>query len=228
MRYGPNIITNGLVLALDAADTNSYVSGSSTWTDLSGNNNTGTLISGSSFNNSNNGVMVFDGIDDYCAIGNLANLNNTSATHEVWVKLTAPTNGLQQQIFARTNTNAGTFSMTKTSGINVFQMNYRNSINTQNTVILNTAPSTNWVHIVITYDGSVFNAYINGVLDTTTSTVTGSLNTGGTFAMALAAQSTGTTAFCPCRIGLARAYNRALSANEVIQNYNATKSRFGL
>ena len=227
MQYGPKIVSDGLVLCLDAADRNSYTGSGATWIDLSNNNNTGTLTNGPTFSSANGGSILFDGIDDYCIIGNLINLNNISATHEIWVKLNAPTNGLQQQIFARTNTNAGTFNITKAL-TNVFQMNYRNSANTQANIILNTAPSTNWIHIVITYKGSIFNAYINGVLDSTTSAVTGALNTGGTFAMALAAQATGTTAFCSCLIGLARAYNRALSANEVLQNFNATRNRFGI
>ena len=59
-----SIITNGLVLYLDAANTKSYVSGSTTWNDLSRNNNTGTLINGSTFNSLNGGSIVFDGIDD--------------------------------------------------------------------------------------------------------------------------------------------------------------------
>jgi hypothetical protein len=227
MDFGPQIVRSGLTLYLDAANKKSYRGTGTSWLDLSGNNNNGTLTNGPTFSNANGGIITFDGIDDYCAITNLVNLNNTSATHEIWVKLNAPNDGLQQQIFARTNINAGTFNITKTSG-NVFQMNYRNSANTQLTVTLNTLPSTNWVHIVITYDGSVFNAYINGVLDTTTSALTGALNTGGTFRMALAAQPTGATAFCPCNIGLARAYNRALSAIEVLQNFNAVKTRFGL
>jgi hypothetical protein len=222
------IVTSGLVMNIDASQLRSYSGSGTTWTDLSGNNNNGALTNGPTFSNANGGIITFDGINDYCAITNLVNLNNTSATHEIWVKLNAPNDGLQQQIFARTNTNAGTFNITKISGTNLFQMNYRNSANTQATVTLNTLPSTNWVHIVITYDGSVFNAYINGVLDTTTSAVTGALNTGGTFAMALAAQTTGATAFCPCNIGLARAYNRALSAIEVLQNFNVTRIRFNL
>ena len=69
---GPNIITNGLVLALDAANTKSYVSGSTVWRDLSGNNNSGSLTNGPTFNSANGGSIVFDGVDDYC-VNSLSN-----------------------------------------------------------------------------------------------------------------------------------------------------------
>ena len=62
---GPTIVTNGLVLALDAGDRNSYVSGSTTWFDLTGVNN-GTLVNGPTFNTGSGGSIVFDGSNDYC------------------------------------------------------------------------------------------------------------------------------------------------------------------
>ncbi len=76
---GPKTVTNGLVLCLDAADRNSYVSGSSIWSDLSGNGNNGTLVSGSSFDSSNGGSIVFDGVDDYVVLNGGSNINNWNA-----------------------------------------------------------------------------------------------------------------------------------------------------
>ena len=65
---GPKIVTSGLVLALDAADKNSYRGSGTSWLDLSGNNNTGTLTNGPTFNGANLGTFVFDGADDYVAL----------------------------------------------------------------------------------------------------------------------------------------------------------------
>ena len=62
---GPKIVTNGLVLALDAADKNSYVGSGTTWKDLSGNSFNGTLTNGPTFSNTNGGAIVFDGTNDY-------------------------------------------------------------------------------------------------------------------------------------------------------------------
>ena len=62
---GPgNIVTNGLVLYLDAANYLSYTSGSTTWRDLSSSNNSGTLTNGPTFSSANGGSIVFDGVDD--------------------------------------------------------------------------------------------------------------------------------------------------------------------
>jgi hypothetical protein len=59
------IVTNGLVLALDAADKNSYPGSGTTWRDMSGNNSNSTLTNSPTFNSANGGSIVFDGVDDY-------------------------------------------------------------------------------------------------------------------------------------------------------------------
>jgi len=69
MYYGPKIVTSGLVLCLDAANKRSYPGTGTTWTDLSGNSNNGTLINGPTFNAGNQGGIVFDGTNDYISIG---------------------------------------------------------------------------------------------------------------------------------------------------------------
>ena len=66
--YNPRTITDGLVLALDAANTKSYPGSGTTWTDLSGNGNNGTLTNGPTYNSSNLGSLSFDGIDDYSTL----------------------------------------------------------------------------------------------------------------------------------------------------------------
>jgi hypothetical protein len=82
---GPKIVTNGLVLALDAADRNSYVSGSTTWNDLSGYNYNGTLTNSPTFSNTNGGIISFNGTSQYIDCGNvLASL--TSLSLECFVK----------------------------------------------------------------------------------------------------------------------------------------------
>ena len=74
---GPNIIETGLVLALDAADRNSYTSGSASWFDLSGGSNTGTLTNGPTFNVANGGGIQFDGVNDYISASTSISTNNT-------------------------------------------------------------------------------------------------------------------------------------------------------
>ena len=78
MYYSPRIVTSGLVLALDAAERLSYPRTGTTWRDLSGNNNNGTLTNGPTFNAGNQGSIVFDGVDDYVGIPHTSILAPTS------------------------------------------------------------------------------------------------------------------------------------------------------
>ena len=81
--YSPKIVTNGLVLCLDAGNVKSYVSGSTTWTDLSPTQKNGILTNGPTFNSSNGGSIVFDGVDDYI---NSSFAAPASETIIVWAK----------------------------------------------------------------------------------------------------------------------------------------------
>ena len=81
-----NIITNGLVLRLDAANPRSYQSGSLIWNDLSGNGNSGSLVNGPAFNTSASGVIRFDGVDDYVSDSSIVLNSYTNFTVNIWVK----------------------------------------------------------------------------------------------------------------------------------------------
>ena len=88
-KYSPKIITNGLVLSLDAANNKSYPRSGTTWTDLSGNSNTGTLTNGPSFNDGNQGSIVFDGINDYASLSTTTPTDlqgNPAFTVDGWFK----------------------------------------------------------------------------------------------------------------------------------------------
>lgn len=88
MFTGPNIITDGLVLALDAGNTKSYPGSGTTWNDVSGNGNNGTLINGPTFDTGNGGSVVFDGVDDHFTTSTTPTelLGNPSFTISMWVK----------------------------------------------------------------------------------------------------------------------------------------------
>jgi len=82
----PSIATNGLVLNLDAGNTSSYIGSGTTWTDLTGSGNNGTLTNGPIFNSGNGGSIVFDGINDVVSLGNILNMGSNSWTMSCWVK----------------------------------------------------------------------------------------------------------------------------------------------
>jgi hypothetical protein len=76
------LVRNGLVLALDAGRTLSYPGSGTTWTDLSGNGNTGTLTNGPTYSSANGGSLVFDGVDDYVNLGSSIQNYSTCFTTE--------------------------------------------------------------------------------------------------------------------------------------------------
>ena len=85
--YSPKIVTNGLILYLDAANANSFVSGSTIWNDLSRGGYNGVLTNGPTFNSGNGGSIVFDGINDYISIAGGGGLSGASnGTIDIWVK----------------------------------------------------------------------------------------------------------------------------------------------
>ena len=94
LAHGPSIITQGLVLALDAADRNSYPGSGTTWTDLSGNGNTGTLTNGPTYNSANGGSIVFDGSNDYVnfSYNSSLNIGGLNITLSSWVRPTSLVN----------------------------------------------------------------------------------------------------------------------------------------
>lgn len=220
---GPKIITDGLVLALDAANPKSYSGTGTVWNDLSGNSNNGTLINGPTFDSGDNGSIVFDGVDDYVNITFDNSLDVDYLTAEVWIKsdfTTGPStrhylmNGCSHRwaIIVDEPTTLRWYINTTTGTLELIWVD---SLVSQN----------DWMHITCTYDGSLMKIYVNGAEVTSrshsgtilTATASGRLmdyRNGGYETEGLAANF--------------KIYNKAFTSEEVLQNYNATKSRYGL
>jgi hypothetical protein len=236
---GPNVVTNGLVLALDAANTKSYPGSGTTWSDLSGNNNIGTLTNGPTFNSANGGSIVFDGVDDYTNISYNSNLNASTWTLSVWFKLNPGYQELDAIISRTYYSPEFTINYFIDCGLivqNKFRIgSYKFSPEAnQNITSSTTVTSTigKWTNIV-GYRTSDFKVgvFVNGVSETesTFSSVDfsstnvnsgitiGALNLNGTLGR-----------FTNGNVANTQLYNRALSSSEILQNYNAQKSRFGL
>lgn len=221
---GPNIIEDGLVLYLDATNTRSYPGSGTTWNDLSGNSNNGTLVNGPTFNNSNNGSIVFDGVNDYVDCGNNAILNLNQ--HSICFWFFPKENAVKEVIYkARTaSSSPGPYEIYQAGNRINYRLNFNSTPNTtQSGTILLTLNT--WHYICATYDNITAKTYINNVLDinaaftTVLTNSTGVLNIGAY-----------TDARYPMLANITQVsiYNRALTADEILQNYNATKSRFGL
>lgn len=225
---GPNIITNGLVFYLDAANSISYISGSTTWNDISRTQTSGSLINGPSFNSSNGGAIVFDGTNDYTRFANSTNLDSQAITMENWVY---PTSTLSQQgfIFEKGFVNTQYSNWFYSDGNFYFRTmglsNQDLTITTANYITLN-----RWNHIVSTYASGTKTIYVNGVQATQLTGITGTLNTNNTgIFLGAYYNGPGNQAFyLNGRIAISRVYSRALSLSEIQQSFNTTKTRFGL
>jgi hypothetical protein len=215
---GANIVTDGLVLALDAANTKSYPGSGTTWSDLSGNNNSGSLTNGPAFNSINGGNFVLDGIDDY-----ILHSTPTLTTFTIditYSPLTFDTNTATERynyILASFNQNMLCRYNNTNSGNNILIANHRGT----DIVLSNLGHTVNSTYnIVITFDDSTKNTivYINSSLISNT-----------TYSATLRYQNNRQLgATFNCRIYSYKVYNRVLNFSEVAQNYNGTKSRFNL
>jgi hypothetical protein len=221
MYTGPNTVTNGLVLSLDAANVKSYTSGSTTWRDLSGSNNSGSLVNGPTYNSANGGSIVFDGTNDYVQCSGSPTV--TSATFLCWIRRNGNQGTYDGIIFSRgTNVTGMAFFSSDQLGYT-----WNDAINTYNWASGLTIPDLTWCMVAISITSTSATAYLcqsSGITSATntvshTSTILNDIKIGVDEVL---------NRYFAGNIAIAQIYNRALSASEVLQNYNAQKSRFNL
>jgi hypothetical protein len=227
----PSIVTSGLVLNLDAGNPLSYPGSGTTWTDLSGNGNNGTLINGTGYNSANGGVLTFDGINDY--VNTTLVTNQAAFTYCIWGKSSAL--GYQNRIMGNADVNGtnGASIMWGTPAITGQAEDYnrlwcirRNANNMTNDIITPTIPgfTNNWHYIVMTFnttDG--LKIYSDNVLIASNPTTVFT----SVLTLKIGRDGNGTDAFLGS-IGATHVYNKALNTTEIATNFNATKTRFGL
>ena len=227
-RYSPKIITNGLILYYDGANPKCYVSGDTVSNDLSITQSTGTLTNGVTYDTDNNGSWVFDGIDDYIDCTNNAAFNqdfDTAFSVSAWVKF--DTIATVNILFYKFNPSPKGWQLRlQNNKVSLFLKHATggaNQIHAFGTTIINIG---SWYHLTATYDGSNTLAgvklYVNGASDVVTGAggpVVGTFQ--NTEPLLLGITTNG-------NIASFKMWNRELTQEEVLQNYNAMKSRFGL
>jgi len=224
--HGASIVKNGLVLHLDAANSKSYPGTGTAWNDLSGNGNNGTLVNGVGYSSDNRGSFVFDGVNDFCIStatwGDIKGSNwNGQITMEAVIKTNVtPTNSLMG--YVGFNSANGFFKILNSSNLFLDALSTAQS-RVITSVIAGTTFFGNWVHVCAVYDGTV-KTYYNGVLQNISAAFTladiSSLNFnvgfgGGYFNF-------------QGNIPTTKLYNRALTAAEVQQNFEASRGRYGI
>lgn len=223
---GPKIVTDGLVLALDAANPKSYPGSGTTWSDLSGNGNNGTLTNGPTFNSDNQGSIDFDGVNDYIEFTSGISTPTANLTSVTWVKLDSYlTQNSTIGIHPDGGANGGfrIYAISPTS-MGVWMRNSTGSVSALTTS--NGIPLNEWIQITFVNNNGVGKIYRNGVeaVSGTFSTTPVALNN----VNAWISRYSGGGYYIDGKVGSPILYNKALTPQEIQQNYNATKSRYGL
>ena len=219
---GPNIVTDNLTFAIDAGSARSY-DGTTTVKDLSGTNNV-TLANGVTYQSINGGVFSYDGVDDQGTAGDF--FNYQAFTINLWVKP-----GSTQVTYADIidNYHSGSTNWTcQQSGAtqNVYDFLVFGASGQTSATGVFTLTAGDWVNLTFTYDGTRVRGYNNGVL----------FATGGALGTTINYSSQnfyigrwgGGGRNWKGEYGPLYCYNAALSAAQILQNFNAQKSRFGL
>ena len=243
----PPVVTNGLVLYLDAGFTPSYPRSTTTWTDLSGNANNCTLVNGPTYSTSQGGGIQFDATDDYATIPDSNSLDLASElTLSLWFNRgdILPTSGDQQQLFMKGNSNVTNDPMNYAIELRgaTGGGQYRwagpvsgtyNQFGPSSQVLF----ANQWYNLVYTHISTNQPVgYLNGVKQTnwamTFGLATRPLEPNNFIATISGDGARTDPATRPASfngiMSIVQLYNRALSETEVLQNWNALKGRFGL
>lgn len=212
--YYGNIVTDGLVMDMDAGKRDSYPGSGTAWSDISGNGRNGTLTNGPTYSSANNGSIVFDGIDDYCVF----NYTWPNAfTLNIWLYYIAGSG-----TYPRIISSADLFNFEiaiNSSG----QLSYYPSLVGTWTDNVATVSKNQWINLVAIDDNDTFTIYNNASL-----IYTGTIGTQASSTQIFIGQSFAGTQRTNIRVSNLQIYNRALLQTEVLQNYNALKGRYGL
>ena len=224
---GPKIVTDGLILALDAADRTSYPGSGTAWNDLAGSNN-GTLTNGPTYSSSNGGSIVFDGSDDYVNCGNINYNYSTTFTANVWFRLSTINKNNTIIGFGSGDVVPYYYWMITVNNSNFLQFWAYDGNN--RSISYNVALSINtWYNAVITYNSGNCILYLNSTSVAAGTVITANRSDIGAYTrLGYITWASGPSNYLSGNIAVSQIYNRVLTTQEVSQNYNATKKRFGL
>ena len=206
---GPEIVEDGLVLSLDAGNSKSYPGSGTTWTDLSGNSNNGTLVNGVGYNESNGGSLTFDGVDDRVDSINASSLTNM--TIEIWIY---DTRSSGQRDILSYNGNSGSYTYNGTT----FRTD-GNGLGARSFGGVGNPPLNQWYRFCYIKNSDL---YINE----TKYTGSGSDREYGTLSFGNTRSDINNR--LNGNIASIKVYNRALTPQEIQQNFNMLRGRFSI
>jgi hypothetical protein len=216
---GPDIITDGLVFAVDAGSTRSYPGSGTTGTDLISSESI-TLNNGVGFSTDKGGTWTFDGSDDYIQTSFGQNIVSTGFSVNFWFNVTGTATCFFMQMYVTADVNT-VFRVERNSiGANSIEFGHSpNGSGGMSELTSTNFPNDVWQSCTIAYNGSTKYIYRNGVLDTSVSSSDVYFYTGAI--LRIAARQDGTLLPINGKMPSVKVYNKALSAAEILQNYNA-------
>jgi hypothetical protein len=216
-----SIVSTGLQLYLDAGQIASYPGSGTTWTDLSGAGNNGTLTNDPTYSATDGGSIVFDGTNDFVQCS--GSLTVTAATFVSWIRRNGTQGTYDGILFSRgTNTTGMNFQVSNQLGYH-----WNDANNTYDWQSGLTVPDATWCMIAVSVTSTAATAYLCQTSGTTTATNTVS-HSSSTLDDIKIAQDDAGSRFFNGRIATAMIYDRALSADEIATNFNALRSRYGI
>jgi hypothetical protein len=221
LAHSPALVTSGLTLCLDAANPKSYPGSGTTWTDLSGNGNNGTLVNGVGYNSGNLGSLVFDGVNDY--VETIQNTTESSFTISGWIFYNGTVTS-QQPVISKWFSGVQSW-MLDTVGTNTIRWLIRGSSG-GDVVITTTITPNVWFYVTAIYQTGTgtCNLYINS--NFISSGIGRSSLLVPTNKIQIGRKGDSSVPWFNGSISQVTLHNRVLTASEIQQNYNALKSRF--
>jgi hypothetical protein len=223
---GPDIITDGLVLALDAASERSYPGTGTSWYDLTKESNNGSLINGPLFSNDNYGVIDFDGVNDWSLIVSSPAFTVNTRTVEIIFRMNGSySNYSPLAVYANGSSTSNRIWLGVQA--NKFQMH---GWGTVDPICTTTIDSDEWYVCTFSYNKptQAMKVYTNGVLESSVTNTQGGVSASSSNNWYLASIPGGWqgVTYSDTSIASFKIYDRILSDDEVLQNYNAIKNRF--
>ena len=242
--FGGPIVTSGLILSVDGADNNSYPDSGTTWTDLINSRN-GTLTNSPSFTTDKGGAIDFDGSNDYVTFGDDDAFsfgdgsNDSPLSIDAWINMDDATNFTV--LVKGTYQNTGEFHFRTNASDKLHLVLYEGaSYQAQLPDTAQTSLEGQWINVTATYNGvgggsanEGIKFYINSAIQATSAATGGSYTAmeNGSVALEIGRESRTSASsytYSNGKIACVRLYGKELSQNEINQNFNAQRSRFGV
>ena len=221
--YLGGIVTQGLVLDLDAAKRDSYGGTGTAWNDISGNRNNGTLINGPTFNSGNGGSIVLDGTNDYVDFNNISSDGDISISCWVYLLSYDVSPSHNQRILHNYDGSNDLQVIIRESSV----FKWGSTTKSQGVGISDLPPLNEWINICLSRFGTTYKVYYNSQEKNSTSSTPGNPSPSiSQLRIGADIQGSSSNGHLEGKISNVQIYNRALSTTEILQNYNATKGRY--